>query len=51
MCGFYFITLIEYMLEKKSMLDYTNLLLPNYYKRNGKIIYKHFNDKHVKPKI
>ena len=51
MCGFYFITLIEYMLEEKSMLDYINLLLSIYCKRHGKIIYKQFEDKHVKPQI
>ena len=29
MCGFYCITFIEYMLEGKTLLDYTNLFSPN----------------------
>ena len=32
------------------MLDYTNLFSPNAYKKNGKIIYKYFRDRHVKRK-
>ena len=39
MCGFYFISLIEYMLAGKTLLDYTNLFSPNDYKSNDKIIY------------
>ena len=38
MCGFYCITFIEYMLAGKTLLDYTNLFSPNYYKKNDKII-------------
>ena len=46
MCGFYCITFIEYMLSRKTLLDYTNLLSPNDYKENNKIIYKYFKDKY-----
>ena len=31
MCGFYFITFIEYMLEEKTWLDYPNLFSPKNY--------------------
>ena len=40
MCEFYFIALIEYMLAKETLLDYSNLFSPNYYKKNDKIICK-----------
>ena len=50
MCGFYFIAFVEYMLAGKSLLDYTNLLSPDDYKKNGKTIYRYFKDKHVKRK-
>ena len=46
MCGFYCIAFIEYMLSGKTLLDYTNLLFPNEYKKNDKIIYKYLNDKY-----
>ena len=39
MCKFYCIALIEYMLARKSLLDYTNLFSLNDYKNNGTIIY------------
>ena len=44
--GFYCITFREYMLAGKTLLDYTNLFSPNDYKKNDKIIYKYFKDKH-----
>ena len=44
MCGFYCIAFIKYMLAGKTLLDYTNLFSPNYYKKNDKIIYKYFKD-------
>ena len=37
-CGFYCIAFIEYMIAGKTLLDYTNLFLPNYYKKNYKMI-------------
>ena len=40
MCGFYCIAFREYMLAGKTLLDYTNLLSPNDYKKNDKRIYK-----------
>ena len=35
---------IEYMLARKTLLDCTNLFPPNDYKKNIKLIYKHFKD-------
>ena len=37
MCGFYCTAFIEYMLAGKTLLDYTNLLSPNGYKKNDNI--------------
>ena len=51
MWGFYCIAFIEYMTAGKSFSDCTNLFSPNDYKKNDKIIYKHFKDKYVKPPI
>ena len=34
MCGFYCIAFIEYMVAGKTLLDYTNLISPNDYKKN-----------------
>ena len=36
------------MLRGKVLLDCTNLISPNDYKKNGKIIYKYFTDKYGK---
>ena len=33
MCGFYCITFIEYMLARKTLLDYTNSFSQNEYKK------------------
>ena len=38
MCEFYYIVFLEYMLSGKTLLDCTNLLSPNDYKKNNKII-------------
>ena len=35
------------MFAGKYLLDYTDLFFPNDYKKNDKIIYKYFKDKHV----
>ena len=51
MCGFYCMAFIEYTLAVKTLLDCTNLLSPNDYKRNDKIIYKYFKDKYVKSRV
>ena len=44
MCGFYCIAFIKYMLVGKSLLDYTDMVSRNDYKKNDKIIYKYFED-------
>ena len=44
-CGLHCIAFIEYRLAGKTLLAYTNLLSPNDYKMNGKIICKYFKDK------
>ena len=49
MCVSYCIAFIEYMLPGKTLLDYTDLFLPNNYIKNDKIIYKYFKDKYAKP--
>ena len=36
MCGFYYITFIEYLLAGKTLLNYANLFSPNDYKKNDK---------------
>ena len=51
MCGFYCIAFIEYILEGKTLLDYTTLFSPNIYKKNDNIIYKYYKDKHLKSRI
>ena len=42
MCGYFCIGFIDFMLEGKSLLDYTKLFSPNKYKKNDKIILKIF---------
>ena len=42
MCGYVCIGFTDFMLKGKSLLDYTNLVSPNDYGKNGKIILKHF---------
>ena len=42
MCGYCCIGFINFLLEGKSLLDYTNLFSPNDYEKNDKIILKHF---------
>ena len=51
MCAFYCITFLEYILVWKTLLDYTNLFLPNDNKKNDKIIYKYFKEKLIKFEI
>ena len=38
MCGYFCIEFINYMLEGKTLLDYTNLFSPNDFKKNDQII-------------
>ena len=46
LCGFHYIAFMKCMLSGKSFLGYTNLFYLNDYKRNDKIIYEYFKDKH-----
>ena len=41
MCGYICIRFIDFMLKGKILSDYTNLISPNDYKKNDKIILKH----------
>ena len=45
-CRSFCIAFMEYMLARKTLWDYGNLLSPNDYKKNGKIIYKYFKYKY-----
>ena len=38
MCGYFCIKFIDFMLKGKILLDYTNLVSPNEYEKNGKVI-------------
>ena len=51
MCVFYYIALIEYILARKTLLDYAKLFSPNDYKKNDEIIHKDFKDKYVKSQV
>ena len=42
MCEYFCIGFIDFMLNSKSLLEYENLFSPNEYKKNDKIILKHF---------
>ena len=42
MCGYYCIEFINYMLEGKSLIDFTNLFSPNDFKKNNQIIKRIF---------
>ena len=42
MSGYFCIRFIDFMLEGESLLRYTHLFSPNEYKKNDKIILKHF---------
>ena len=42
MCGYFFIGFIQFMLQGKSLLDYTNLFSSNDYEKNDEIILKYF---------
>ena len=41
-CGYFCIGFIDFILKYKSLLDYMNLLSPNIYEKNDKIILKYF---------
>ena len=38
MCGYFCIKFIDFMLKGKILLDCTNLVCPNEYEKNGKVI-------------
>ena len=42
MCGYFCFGFVDFMLEGKSLLDYTYLFSANKYERNDKIILKYF---------
>ena len=42
MCGYYCIEFINYMLNGKTLLDYTNLFSPNDFKKNDQVIKRIF---------
>ena len=42
MCRNFCIGFLDFMLKRKSLLDYINLFSPNENKKNGKIILKCF---------
>ena len=42
MCGYFCIRFIDFMWKSKSLLDFTNLVSPNKYEKNDKIILKYF---------
>ena len=44
MCGYFYMAFNDFMLKRKSLLDYTNLFFPNEYENNDKIILKHFQE-------
>ena len=41
MCGYCYVGFIYFMLNSKSLLEYTNLFSPNEYEMNDKIILKY----------
>ena len=44
MCGYFWITFIDFMLEEKTLTEYTNLFPPNNFKENDSKILNHFMD-------
>ena len=42
MCGYFGIGFISFMLAKKTLTEYTNLFLPNNFKKNDDIIFNYF---------
>ena len=42
MCGYFCIGFINFMLEGKSLTDFTNLFTPNDFKKNDDIILNYF---------
>ena len=44
MCGYFCIKFINYMLKGKTLVDYTNLFSPNYFKKNDRVIKRIFKN-------
>ena len=44
LCGYFCIEFINYMLEGKTLLDYTNLFSPNDFKKNDRVIKRIFKN-------
>ena len=42
MCGYFGIELIDFMIKGKILPDYTNLVSPNDYEKNDKVILNYF---------
>ena len=42
MCGYFCIGFIDFMLAGKTLIEYTNLFLPNNFKKNDNIILNYF---------
>ena len=42
MCGYFCIVFIDFMLAGKNLTDFTNLFVPNNFKKNDDIILKYF---------
>ena len=47
MCGNFCFGFIDFMIEVKSLLDYTYLFYPNKYERNGRIILRYFQQLNI----
>ena len=41
-CRYFSVGFIDFMLRRKSLVDYTNLFSPNYHEKNDKIVLKNF---------
>ena len=46
MCGYFCIKFINYMLKRKTLLDYTNLFSPNDFKKNDRLIKRIFKNEY-----
>ena len=44
MCGYFCIGFIDFILEGKKLTEFTNLFLPNNFKKNDDIILSYFKD-------
>ena len=44
MCGYFYIGFIDFMLEGKTLTDYTNLFSPYDSKKNDNIIFSYFKN-------